>query len=346
MRKKRILGLGLALAFILGGCGQVSDEYIQQAMTQIGQLNYEEALETLAQAEVSGEDPQLISRGRGIAYMGMTDYENAAVYLEQALTYSDAWPDQMDYDINYYLATAYYRGGQIGKALEVYEAILALRPQENNAWYLKGVMELEKGLVKQAQESFDRAVKIAAADYDQLVNIYTSCSRLGYREMGEKYLQTILADETAKLDDFNLGRISYYLGDYEQARLSLENAREKGSSKAAVLLGQTYEKLGDYNYAASVYSNYLENREPDASIYNQLGLCKMLIGDHTSALKAFREGIAMGDNTVMQSLKFNEIVACEELGAFDEARILMEQYLRTYPDDTAAQREYDFLKTR
>ena len=346
MKKMRILGLGLAVALLLGGCGQKQGEYIQQAMTQIGQLNYEEALASLDQAESGGEDIQMISRGRGIAYMGLTDYDNAVVWLEQALTYSDAWPDQLDYDINYYLATAYYRSGQIDKAIGVYRAIIALRPQENDAWYLKGVMELEKGQIQSARESFDKAVSIARTDYDQMVNIFTSCSRFGHEEIGRNYLQAVLDDPAAKLGDYDMGRISYYMGNYEQARLSLENAREKGSSKAAVLLGQTYEKLGDYNYAASVYSNYLENRQPDAEIYNQLGLCKMRIGDYNSALKAFREGIALEDNTVMQALKFNEIVACEQLCAFDEARLLMTQYLKTYPDDAAAQREADFLKTR
>lgn len=346
MKKKIMLCLTICLAALFTGCGKTQGENTQQGMKLIEQLDYEGALESFSLALESGEDEQMICRGQGIACMGLTDYENAALYLEQALSYSDAWPDQLDYDINYYLATAYYRTGQIDRAIGVYEAIIALRPQENDAWYLKGVMELEKGDQEEARADFDQAVKLAKTDYDQLVNIYLSCSRFGLEEMGQTYLQAVLDDDSVKLSDFDLGRISYYLGDYEQARLSLEKAREKGSSKAAALLGQTYEQLGDYNYAASVYSNYLENRAEDASIYNQLGLCKMHIGDYQSALNAFREGIALEDNTVMQSLKFNEIVACESLGQFDEATLLMEQYLKTYPDDAAALREYDFLKTR
>lgn len=346
MKIKRILCTLVSAALLLGGCGTAQGEYLQQGMSQIGQLDYEGALESFAMAAENKEDEQMICRGQGIAYMGLTDYEAAAACLEQALTFSDAWPDQLDYDINYYLATAYYKSGRINKAIEVYKAITALRPKENDAWYLKGIMELEKGNEEQAKADFDQAAAIAPTDYDQLVNIYNACSRFGCEEMGQAYLQAVLADENVKLNDFDLGRISYYLGNYEQARLSLETAREKGSAEAAALLGQTYEKLGDYNYAASVYSNYIENRQPDARIYNQLGLCKMLVGDHESALKAFREGIDMADNTVMQSLKFNEIVACESLGRFDEATLLMEQYLKTYPDDTQAMREYDFLKTR
>jgi len=52
------------------------------------------------------------------------------------------------------------------------------------------------------------------------------------------------------------------------------------------------------------------------------------------------------DNGMMQTLAFNEIVAYEYLGEFKQASVLMENYVRTYPDDSEAAREYEFLKTR
>ena len=85
---------------------------------------------------------------------------------------------------------------------------------------------------------------------------------------------------------------------------------------------------------------------PDASIYNQLGLCELTIGDYEEALNAFQAGIAMEGNQLMQTLKFNEIVAYEYLGEFDKATLLMKEYLQLYPDDEKALREYEFLQTR
>ena len=43
---------------------------------------------------------------------------------------------------------------------------------------------------------------------------------------------------------------------------------------------------------------------------------------------------------------YNEIVANEYMGDFKRAASLMEEYLRKYPDDTDASREYIFLSTR
>lgn len=333
-------------AVMLSGCSAKSGENIQQGMQLIEQLDYEGALTSFDTAILNKEDEQMIARGQGLAYMGLTDYENAALCLEKALTYSDERPDQLDFDVNYYLATAYYRNGQPDRAIDVYEAITALRPEEKTAWYLKGTIELEQGRPEEAKADFDQAILAAGDDYDLRIDIFCSCSKYGYEDLGTAYLQEVLADESRKLSDYDKGRMSFYLGDYEQARLSLEKAKETNGAGAASLLGQTYEELGDYNYAASVYSTYLETKQPDAEIYNQLGLCKLKVEDYEAALEAFQAGIAIEGNTVMQSLKFNEIVAYEHLGEFAKAKLAMEQYLALYPDDTKAQRENIFLQTR
>lgn len=348
MRREKLCGLllGCMMAGFLIGCGSKANENVAQGMQLIEQLSYEEALSSFEAAIVNKEDMQQIYRGQGLACMGLTDYENAAAYLEQALALSGMRPDKLDYDINYYLATAYYRGGHLDKAVAVYQAIADLAPEEKNAWYLKGTIELEQGKQEQAQSDFDRAVQTAKNDYDLLIDIFCSCSKYGYTDIGAAYLQTVLGDDTLRISDYDKGRMSFYLGDYEQARLCLEKAKDNKGAAAATLLGQTYEKMGDFNYAASVYSTYLETKNPDAEIYNQLGLCKLKVGEYEAALAAFQAGLAIDGNTVMQSLKFNEIVAYEHLGNFDKAKLSMEQYLAQYPDDEKAQREYVFLKTR
>lgn len=343
---KRAFLAACLMMLALSGCRAQKDENIQQGMQQIEQLDYEGALTSFEAAVLNKENMQQIYRGQGLAYMGLTDYENAAVSLEKALSLSDARPDQLDYDINYYLATAYYRGGQTEKAIAVYQAITELRPEEKTAWYLKGTLELELGSTEVAQADFDKAIAVSKEDYDLRIDIFCSCSQYGYGEMGAAYLQEVLEDDKKKLSDYDKGRMSFYLGDYESAKLSLEKAREANGAGAVSMLGQTYEKLGDYNYAASVYSTYLETKQPDAEIYNQLGLCKLKVQDYEAALGAFQAGLSIEGNTMMQSLKFNEIVAYEYMGQFDKAKLAMEQYLALYPDDEKARREYTFLQTR
>ena len=49
---------------------------------------------------------------------------------------------------------------------------------------------------------------------------------------------------------------------------------------------------------------------------------------------------------MMQTLSFNEIITYEYLGDFERAKALMDYYVKNYPDDGQARREYDFLVTR
>ena len=54
----------------------------------------------------------------------------------------------------------------------------------------------------------------------------------------------------------------------------------------------------------------------------------------------------MEGNAYRQELSYNRIVAYENLGDFESAKKYMKEYLKAYPDDERAQREYEFLQTR
>ena len=168
----------------------------------------------------------------------------------------------------------------------------------------------------------------------------------GYEEEGKAYLQAALGSNEKKISDYDRGRLYYHMGDYENARNCLEAAKGNKNAETVLLLGQTYEKLGDYNYAASVYSNYLTENPNHVIIFNRLGMCKLQAGDAKSALNYFEQALALEDSSMTQILKFNQIVAYEYLGEFDQANVLMKNYLQIYPDDQEALREYEFLKSR
>ena len=68
--------------------------------------------------------------------------------------------------------------------------------------------------------------------------------------------------------------------------------------------------------------------------------------EYEKALSYFEKGLDMKDSATLQSLSFNQAVAYEFLQEYDKARDLLQAYLNTYPDDEAAKREMEFLKTR
>lgn len=337
----------LVLCAVLAGCGQDAEpSYTEQGMEAVQALDYEKALSLFQTAEENGEEERLLYRGMGLAYLGKTDYEAAIAYLETSLRLGDGWVEDLDFDINYYLATAYFRNGQTQEAVRVYDAILGIRPEETDACYLRGCVKLSDGDFDGAKADFDAAIAQEPKNYDRMIRIYMVLEEYGYKEAGQVYLQNAMKENEKSISDYDMGRICYYMGDYDNARNFLEKLKTATDYGAALYLGRTYEALGDYNYAASIYAGYTDYDQTRAEIYNQLGLCRIQLGEYQAALDAFQAAMDIEGSDMTQTLKFNEIVTYEYMGDFKTAAGLMNSYLRSYPDDVAAKREYEFLQTR
>ncbi|MBR4083009.1 MAG: tetratricopeptide repeat protein [Lachnospiraceae bacterium] len=345
-KRERILtfiGCGVVM-FLMAGCG--SKENITQAMSKIGELNYQEAVDLLAAAEEAGENEKLIARGRGIAYMGMAQYDEAEKYFLVALDCSNGIPEDMDYDINLYLAAVYTKQEKYAKAEEVYNSILALKPKDDDVKFLRGIARLKLDKYAEGKEDMDQVVTHDPKNFERVLQIYEAMEAAGHKDAGQGYLTEALQNYEDQMSNFIKGRMYFYMGDYQKAYVALEEAKKDGGVEAYLYLGMAYEFTGDYNYASSVYNSYLAKEGDDARIYNQLGLCEMKKGEYVNALAAFQAGLQVEENTMKQSLLFNEIAAYEYLGDFAQAKVLMNKYLSMYPDDVAAQREARFLATR
>ena len=219
------------------------------------------------------------------------------------------------------------------------------KPEEKAAYFLRGSAGLELGDYESAKADYDQAISMESKNYERLIVIYEALAAHGYREVGQEYLQNVL-DTAKQLDAYDSGRIYYYLGEYQKAYLALDEARDKGGADSYLYLGRAYAATGEYNYASSVYKNYLSMQGPNAEIYNELGLCEMAKKEYQNALAAFQAGKQIEGNSLMQTLCFNEIVAYEYLEDYQQAEILLNAYLQNYPDDQTAIREQQFLSTR
>ena len=345
LRTSAILSIALICAGLLSGCGEEKTSYTQVAMESMAALDYATAAEDFELAINNGEDERLILRGQGMLQMEALQYEAAIETFKQALALSDGVPEALDYDINYYLASAYYKNGNYDEAVQIYDAILTLKPNEAMAYYLRGAVTLEMGDFDKATTDFKRAMSLSSSNYDLVFDIYQLMAAQGYREAGRDLLDGVIASQTS-ISDYDMGRFQYYLGNYESARDYLEQAEKGEAAQITLFLGRTYEALGDYNYAISLYNTYLDKDHDEPQIYNQMGLCQMKMERYSEALASFQAAMNLEDSSIIQTLKFNEIVAYEYMQDFSTASILMKDYLKTYPDDYAAVREYEFLKTR
>ncbi len=344
--KKLLLTLyGIMVVCVMTGCSK-EDTNLAEGMEYIQAQDYRAAVECLEEAREEEEDAKLVARAQGIAYMGLTQYEDAEKCFLEALSYSDGIVEDVDYDINLYLAAVYTKTGQHAKAVEVYDAVLAMKPKEVEVLFLRGSAKLNLGNYEEAKEDMDKVVELDGKNFERVIRIYEMMDASGYKDSGQGYLTDALQTYEKEMSYFDKGRMFFYMGEYKKAYLALEEAKNEGGVDAYLYLGRAYEATGDYNYAESVYNSYLTKVGDDARVYNQMGLCEARKGEYADALESFQEGLDLEDPSMKQVLMFNEIVAYEYLGEFEQAASLMQVYLQAYPDDTLASRELEFLSTR
>ena len=105
-------------------------------------------------------------------------------------------------------------------------------------------------------------------------------------------------------------------------------------------------ELNDIGNARAMYQQYMTDNGESAKSYNGIAYCDIAEGNFDSALNNITLGLTLAEGDERQSLLFNEIVAYEGKLDFETAKARAEAYLKIYPDDTNAQKEYAFLKTR
>lgn len=339
------LVLALCLFGVLTGCGKGSSN-IDAAYESLANLDYDGALGSLANAENAGEDARQIRRAEGIAYIGKAEYQNAVDSFIESLHAGTGYPDDMDLDTNYYLAAAYDCMEDYASAEDRYNAIIGIS-DDTKCYLLRASVRLKQGNYEGALGDFNVVKSRNPNDYDTLINIYEMLSDSGYKEAGLEFIENAISDDSGKMTDSERGRMYYYMGEYTQAAALLESARNSDSTVVSSLfLGRTYEAMGEYNYAANVYESYIGSKGASSELYDQLGLCRLKMGEYEAALEAFRAGLEADDGSFAKSLEYNMAVAYEYISDFETARDMLNEYISKYPDDEDAARELEFLATR
>lgn len=345
--KKICCIVGIIATVLLAGCGD-KESYLNKAQVSLEGGKYEEALESYNKAIMEDEDLGLSYRGAGICSFMMGDYEKAEDYFVRALRESEGIVGELEIDLSYYLAETYVCLGQNDKALETYTNILNYDDTHTDARVYRGVLYIQNGEVDKAKKDFKRAVQgknnnLTIGTYYKIYEALAACGD----EEAQKYLEKGLeCKEEGKEDIYMKGCMYDIANDSGKALEYLQKSKEAGYGKASFKMGEIYEKQGDLATAASCYNDYIKVSNVEPEEYVQIINCKINMGDMQGAKEDCENAVANADESQLQYMKFQQIVALEKMGEFQEAKEKMVQYLTEYPDDEKAQRESEFLQTR
>jgi len=329
-----------------------ADYYIDYGMALIALGKYEDALLQFDRAYIDKdmliirENNKRALRGKGIAYFQMKEYTKAIEELKQALQIEEL--SNLNKDITYYMADALSATGAYGKAIKAYSSVIALDKRAVIAYSKRAICYKSLGEYEKSLADYDNVIKLEPKNY----NAY----------LGKYYLLTEMKDDTGMLkvledaeaivpktneDKYNLAKIHYFQGEYDAALTELNDGYSNGILEAYYYLGETYRIQKDYEKAIYYYKNYIDSGAiMTSNVYNQIAICLMKVDQSKDALQYVKTGIAYNNAATLQILQRNEIILYEKTGNYEEAKQELDQYIKTYPKDTQAAREAEFVNTR
>lgn len=253
-------------------------------------------------------EKQQALKQEGMELQASGDYSGAVAKYEEALKLSDMKVGAEEIDLAYYKASAQYRSGDLTGAIDTYSAILAVKESENS--YLgRGLLYVAANDAQNAEEDLNKVLK----------------------ETDNPLIKGIIYNVVDQTD---------------KAKECFEDAKASGDSDAVFYLANIYEKAGDHNYAMILLEEYIASGSAGAEGYLTVARHYYNVGVYDQALAMVQAGIALGNSGVLKSLLEEEIICYEKLSDFATARAKAEDYLDKYPQDTAMQKEYEFLKSR
>lgn len=311
-------------------------------------LGKEDYITALGQFQIAAkEDEREVEayRCEGIAYLEMGEYEHAVTLLNKSLEALDYKDETFEKDVNYYLAEAYQGNGEVDKAIEIYNGLID-KYKDAEAYFLRGQMYLDQQEEQKAASDFNKSLE-KDTGYDNYINVYLAYAEKNRGADGASYLgQAVDKNPENEEEQYQQGRIYYYLEEYSRAKEVLNKAADSGNQDAVLLLGKIYLETEDTANARALYQNYLQSNEKSSTAYNGLALCDIADGEYGNALVNIQKGLDCKDQDERENLLFNEIVVYEKQLDFDTAKVKMADFLEKYPDNEAAIHENTFLQKR
>lgn len=98
---------------------------------------------------------------RGIAYLGLKDYENSIAYWDKHITKEteDTGEDWVELEAFLYRGIAYYESGDLEKALENFDKVIQYFKQSADAKYYKALILKKTGQTKEAMILVNKAIE-------------------------------------------------------------------------------------------------------------------------------------------------------------------------------------------
>jgi tetratricopeptide (TPR) repeat protein len=247
------------------------------------------------------------------------------------------------------LGSAFFQRGYFDQAETAFLQALRDDPSSAEACYGLGSVYLKQERVREARDSFERAVKLSASYPDTLPNAWNNLGLLAMREghtdKAAGYFQEALRvspDYWIALE--NLGNAYRLQKRWEEARQTLEQAlaARPQDPEANYNLAMVFAQTNDTERAYDHLQRALQLRPTYPEALNNLGVLYLRTQRRDEAVAKFEECIRVAPSFDQSYLNLARVYSLE--GAPEKARAVLMELMKQHPGHVQAQQALDQLR--
>ncbi|MCA1650243.1 MAG: tetratricopeptide repeat protein, partial [Acidobacteria bacterium] len=240
------------------------------------------------------------------------------------------------------LAQSYQRTGRIDEAARELEAVITLRPTNDDAHRLLGAIYEQKGKMPEALAEYKRAIAIRPEyprNHAGLGAFYFRTGQLADAAIEFQRVTELQPDDPTGY--LNLGAAFHAAGDTRRAVANYRHANEISPTDVALSnLGALYHGEGRFDDAIAAYGAAIKLTPGVPNFHRNLGDAYRAKGDEPAARDAYARAIDMAQRMLSVNAGDAEALSimaiCEaKLGRFDRARSLAADAMRRAPESGA-----------
>ncbi|MCM1272169.1 MAG: hypothetical protein NC225_04845 [Clostridium sp.] len=138
---------------------------------------------------------------------------------------------------------------------------------------------------------------------------------------------------------------SYSHGNYKDEALVFAKVVDYGHVELSLYAGHCYEMLGDYDNMLKYYDIYTNAYGFTQALANRYALLYMQRKDYNKALSYIEANLGQ-DSEDKKELLYNQILCYIELGEYEKAYSLTQNFTTLYADDDRGKDIYEYVYTR
>ena len=239
---------------------------------------------------------------------------------------------------------------KLNEALEAYENLIILTPDDFTGYYKKGNCYYKLGMRKEAVEYFKKSIELKPDNYKSYFNMAVALDEMGSRNEAIEMFNKAIEIKPDFVDAYNnLGIILSYMGRNNEAIQIYEEGIRRNPEEFSMFfnMGIMLAEAGRNHEAVAAYRNALKIKPDECEINNYLGAALTKIRSYNDAIEAYKNALMVKPSD--SELLYNIASVYSLLGRYDIAKDNLRKAIEIndrFKNDAKNNRAFDGMRSK